>query len=227
MKKSYLIPLVLSFFSVTVFLGCAGHTPQKEPLFTHIPPVKKIAVLPIDRASAKPGMEKATCLLSDTTFEPYDISPEAAEKVTNILQGMLEKDDTFKIIHEGVCIAFLSYVINTDIKAGQLKLIQSFGKELDTDTVLYGKLFQYEERIGSEYSVKKPASVAFTLHLIRVSDGAILWRYTFDDTQQPLTENLLNFSFYRKVGFRWLTAAQFAEFGLNEAINDLKKRLSK
>ena len=224
MKKSKLIFTIFCLIGASFFWGCAGPSPQKKPLFTKIPPLEKIAVLPMDRASAKPGMEKATCLLSDTTFEPYDITPEDAERVTDILQGMMKKDKRFKIIPEGVCIAFLSAVIKADIKTKQLRLIQSFGKELGADAVLYGKLFRYEDITRGEFL--KPASVAFTLHLIRVSDGAILWRYTFDETQKPLSENLLKFGFYRKVGLRWLTAAQFAEFGLNEAIKDLKKHLS-
>jgi len=104
-------------------------------------------------------------------------------------------------------------------------LIQAFGEELKVDAVLYSKLFRFEDRIGGEYSVKRPASVAFTLQIIRVSDGATLWRNTFDETQQALMENLLKAGLYRKTGLRWLTATQLADYGLSHAADELKNLL--
>ncbi|NIA08384.1 MAG: hypothetical protein GWP10_01075, partial [Nitrospiraceae bacterium] len=107
----------------------------------------------------------------------------------------------------------------------QLHLIQAFGRELKADAVLYGKLFRYEDRIGKKYGVKRPASVAFTLYLISVKDGAVLWHTTFDETQQPLMENLFKAKLYKKSGMHWLTARELANYGLTEATNELKDLL--
>ena len=67
--------------------------------------------------------------------------------------------------------------------------------------------------------------MTFTLQIIQVSDGAILWRNTFDETQQALTENLLKVGLYKKIGLRWLTATELANYGLNQAIDELKNLL--
>jgi arginase family enzyme len=68
--------------------------------------------------------------------------------------------------------------------------------------------------------------VAFSLILVRAKDGAVLWRYSFDQTQQSLTENLLNWRFYKEKGMRWVTARELAAYGMEEAIKELKEILS-
>jgi hypothetical protein len=79
-------------------------------------------------------------------------------------------------------------------------------------------VFRYQEREGTSYSVKKPASVAFEVHLIRGSDGVQVWRGTFDRTQRTLMENILQLSsFFRQKG-RWATAKELAEEGMDEIL---------
>lgn len=180
----------------------------------------------MDRASIRPGQERATCTLSDTPFAAYEeVSPEAGEAATRLLFQILEGDPRFAPVPEGRCLGLLNAMLAADVKASQLRLIQSFGEELGVGGVMYGKLFRYDERVGSAYSVKRPASVAFTLHLIRVADGAILWKAAFDETQQPLSENLFKLQIYRKSGMRWLTADELVRLGLTKAIDKLKQRL--
>jgi len=205
--------------------GCAGFLPGGGKDAGPLPRLERIAVLPMDRAATRPGQERTTCTLSDTTFEADDTSPQAAEAMTSLLFSRVEGDRRFNLVPEKKCIGFLNAVIQSDVKASQLKLIRSFGEELGAEAVLYGKLFRFDERVGSRYSVEKPASVAYTLHLIRVSDGAILWRSAFDETQKTLSENILNVGFYKKVGMQWLTAGELADYGLERDIEDLKRRL--
>jgi TolB-like protein len=215
----YLISLGL------ILAGCNGTFQKTDGSQAPIPKLERIAALPMDRASVRPGQERATCSLSDTVFEAHEIPAEAKDRVTAILFELLQNDPRFQIVSEGRCIGFLNSLLVADVKASQLRLIQEFGQELDADAVLYGKLFRYDERVGRRYSVKKPASVAVTLHLIRVKDGAVLWRAAFDETQQPLSENLLKAGLYKKSSMHWLTAEELARLGLNQALGDLKKRL--
>ncbi|MGQ9744618.1 MAG: hypothetical protein ACUVQV_01205 [Dissulfurimicrobium sp.] len=217
--------MVCLFFVGIMLQACAGMFYGQEtdkPLLTDI---KSIAVLPMDRAVSRPGQEKATCALSDTVFDTNNIPPEASSRLSEVLTGLLKDDSRFKFVPEGECIGFLNAFLKADVKASQLRLIQSFGRELGVDAVLYGKLYRFEDRIGSSYSVEKPASVAFSLHLIRVSDSVVLWQYTFDEKQKPLTENLLNTKLYRESGLKWLTADQLANYGLTNALKELKRRL--
>jgi hypothetical protein len=220
--------LLFCLIAPLLFLqGCNGFFQKRGGAKqTPLPVLNRIAVLPMDRASAQPSLERPTCLLSGPLpDEAYEITPDASSEVTRLLFQALQGDQRFLIVSENRCIGLLNSLLATDIKASELRLIQAFGEELKVDAVLYSKLFRFEDRIGGEYSVKRPASVAFTLQIIRVSDGATLWRNTFDETQQTLMENLMKAGLYRKTGLRWLTAAQLAGYGLNQATDELKNLL--
>ena len=215
--------LLFCLIASLLFLhGCNGFFQKRGGTKqTPLPVLNRIAVLPMDRASAQPSRERPTCLLSGPLPDVRTITPEASDEMTRLLSQAFQGDQRFLIVSEGQCIGFFNSLLATDIKASELRLIQAFGEELKVDAVLYSKLFRFEDRIGGEYSVKRPASVAFTLQIIRVSDGAILWRNTFDETQQTLMENILKAGLYRKTGLRWLTAAQLADYGLNRAADEL------
>jgi len=217
-------------FCLTAFLlflqGCDGLFQKRGATKqTPLPVLNRIAVLPMDRASAQPGQERPTCLLNGALSDIHKITPEASSEVTRFLFQAFQGNQRFLIVSEGQCIGLLNSLLATDIKASRLRLIQAFGEELKVDAVLYSKLFRFEDRIGGEYSVKRSASVAFTLQIIRVSDGAVLWHNTFDETQQSLMENLLKAGLYRKTGLRWLTATELADYGLNQAVDELKNLL--
>ncbi len=220
------IGLAGSLTLLLILSACGFIGGNRAGIQTPLPTLKRIAVLPMDRVSTKPASERPTCTLNDVVINSQEIPPRTAREVTSILFREFKGNPRFVLVPEGACMGFLNAMLATDIKASQLKLIRSFGRQLGVDAVLYGKLYRFRDRIGSPYSVKRPASVAFSLHLIRVSDGAILWSYTFDETQQSLTENLFQFRLYRKEGMRWLTAKELIQYAMDQAANDLKKRLS-
>lgn len=209
-----------------VFQGCNGFFQKRVGTKqAPLPALNRIAVLPMDRASAQPHEERPTCVLSGTLSDVHKVTPEASSKVTHLLFQALQGDQRFLIVSEGRCTGLMNSLLAADIKASKLRLIQAFGKELKADAVLYSKLFRFEDRIGGEYAVKSPASVGFTLQMIRVSDGATLWRNTLDETQQALMENILKAGLYRKTGMRWLTATELADYGINQAVDELKNLL--
>ncbi len=189
-----------------------------------LPKLNRIAVLPMDRASAKVS-ERPTCNLSDSVIDTRNVPPEPAQALTQQIFDKYRNDPRFLIVPQGKCMGFLNNFLARNVSQSQVSLIHSFGKQLGVDAVLYGKLYKYRERIGNNYSVQRPASVGFDLNLIRTRDGAVLWRYNFDKTQQALTENLFDFGFYRSEGMRWLTADELARYGMGKALADLDKRL--
>ncbi|MGZ3634670.1 MAG: hypothetical protein ACXWMO_02035, partial [Syntrophales bacterium] len=60
----------------------------------------------------------------------------------------------------------------------------------------------------------------FEIHLIRVSDGVIVWRGIFDKTQISLMENLLQIASFIKEGGKWVTAKELAAEGMDEVLKD-------
>ncbi len=218
---------ILTFWCVTALFiaGCFWQASQNPP--QKLPPLRKIAVLPMDRASTKPASERPTCNIGgQSLYSSAYVTPEAAQKVTDILYSLILKDKRFKPVSQGQCMGLLNDILQRKVNPSELKILKAFGKDLDADAILYGKLYRFRERVGSEYAVKSPASVAFSLILVRVSDGRVLWRYSFDETQQALTENLFNWKFYRSEGMRWVTAEELAAYGLKKAVEELEKALS-
>ncbi len=110
------------------------------------------------------------------------------------------------------------------ISAGSLtaplrQVLRDVGRELGAEGVVVGYVYRFRERKGVSYAVEQPASVAFEIHLLRVSDGALVWRGTFDKTQSSLMENLLQFaSFFRGKG-KWVTAEELTGEGIEQVLS--------
>jgi len=94
-------------------------------------------------------------------------------------------------------------------------------KDQGYSCVLLGRVERYEERIGSDWSVNRPASVAFKLLLIETATGRVLWKGSFDEAQQPLSENLLTLRRFVSRKARWVTAADLAETGFKELVDSM------
>jgi len=98
------------------------------------------------------------------------------------------------------------------------------GRALGADAVLGGFIYRFKNRTGQDYGVDEAASVAFDLHLIRVADGRIQWSGRFDETQQPLSNNLYNLKKFINRGGKWVTSRQMAAGGLKSMLADMPAR---
>jgi hypothetical protein len=105
-----------------------------------------------------------------------------------------------------------------DFEGDPIRSAQRIGGAFGVDGVLLGWVFKYEERIGSAIAVERPASVSFAIHLVGVKEGRILWRGFFQETQQPLSENILKFTAFLRSRGRWLTAKDLASVGMDEVL---------
>jgi hypothetical protein len=92
------------------------------------------------------------------------------------------------------------------------------GKTLNVDFIFLGVLFRFEERIGSSIGAEKPASVGFDVHLFRMRDEKMVWRGKFDETQKPLSEDLLKIGSFVRRKASWLTAGELSSVGMDEML---------
>ena len=99
-------------------------------------------------------------------------------------------------------------------------LAREAGEKLHYDAILVPSITRYQERDGSEFAVTSPASVAFSLRLLDVKNGMVVWSGDFDQEQQPLLENILPTTRSTGAGFRWLTAAELISAGLNKKLDN-------
>ncbi len=92
------------------------------------------------------------------------------------------------------------------------------GECLTTDWLFIPQVLFWQEREGTNTGIITPASVTMDFYLINVSGGYIAKRFHFEETQQPLTANLLDAGKFFSRGGKWLTTKELAAEGLKQAI---------
>lgn len=130
----------------------------------------------------------------------------AAVVTTRVLQAMTQ-ESTFEIVPPDEA-ARVPGIFAAD---GGVLLRRQFG----IDAVLTGAVRRYVERSGGSGGTNRPAAVWFSLEL-RSPAGALLWSGTYDETQQPLTDDLGSLGRAWQRGFRWVTAADLAGYGASQ-----------
>lgn len=98
------------------------------------------------------------------------------------------------------------------------QLIQVAGEKMGCTSALQITLERYRERLGDEYSATDPASLAFEYQLIDVADGKVICFGQFDETQKPVSENVLDIGQAFKRGFKWITIADLAKEALKSKL---------
>jgi hypothetical protein len=85
-------------------------------------------------------------------------------------------------------------------------------------SVLLGRVIRYQGREGIAAGAARAASVAFEVSLHEISTDRRPWSGHFEETQQPITENIFRARDYPGGGTRWLTAAEFARWGADQVV---------
>ncbi|HJX60234.1 MAG TPA: hypothetical protein VJ462_03000 [Thermodesulfobacteriota bacterium] len=194
--------LFLSFlFGMLLTFGSEGRTETKPSL----------VILPFLVERVEDPEKGVLCPVCKGIRRSGEIVPGSQNTLTDLLYTKMEANGTFQIIAQKKVEEILLHSPSS---------IQA-GKKLEADFIFIGYVFRFEERIGSPLGVERPASVSFDLHLFRLRDEKMVWLGKFDETQRPLSENLLKMgSFIRRKG-SWLTAAELASVGMDEMLGKL------
>lgn len=85
-------------------------------------------------------------------------------------------------------------------------------------------IYRYQERRGGNFSVERPASVGFHVHFF--DSSGLMKVFVFDETQQPLSENVFRFFTFLRRKARWITVEELSREGVLKAVaffaDDLK-----
>jgi len=215
-----------AIFLLGFFLLVCCAVPQKE--FSSdktLEGVETILVMPFQNLyAAYGGKMHIDCSFCNRRHLVADV-PEGTEGfMTEHLKSLLVNDMTYRFVFPDPTDA-----MHPDLPADQngvvrmTELVATFGETHAVDAILMGYLFRFKERVGTRYSVESPASVSFSLFLVRVTDGHIVWRGIFEETQQSLSENILKLGTFIKRKARWITARELAAEGLETLISTLPK----
>ena len=180
-----------------------------------------LAILPflIERGE-DPG-RGAICPICKRVYGRGEILSGSQNRMTRLLQQKMETLGIFKVLSAEKMEETLSLWDKKPFEEKPMSSSIQLGKELNLDFIIVGFLFRFEERVGSSIGVEKPASVAFDIHLFRLRDGIEVWRGGFDETQKPLSENILKIGSFLRRKASWLTAEELAGAGLDEMLKRL------
>lgn len=177
------------------------------------PALKRIAVIPFypaERLRAPSAVDGATAPGAPSAWE-------AAAIVANMVGDALAGAGVEVIPSSDVELAFTGEgrpVPRLDPRAAAEQASRSFG----ATGVVLGQVMRYRDREGSAVGATRGASVAFELSLYDVPGARKLWEGRFDETQTTVTDNILRARSYPGGGTRWLSAAEFARWGADEAV---------
>ncbi|MCX7858051.1 MAG: hypothetical protein N2513_08775 [Deltaproteobacteria bacterium] len=91
--------------------------------------------------------------------------------------------------------------------------------DLNVDRCIYVLLYAFEEKVGGNLSVEKPAKVGFHIHLL---DRMVpVSSFTFHEEQKPLFSNLLGIGKFFKRKAKWIDATTLAEEGVKKALDTI------
>lgn len=183
----------------------------------------RLGIIPFQsiKRMAHPTKGVVTCPLCKGIYKHGEVIPGAEKVLTQIFYTKIEALGEFNVLPLEKVEEILTPSLRNQIEIDPFLSVQQIGKDLEIDFIFIGFLFRFEERIGSSIGVEKPASVGFDVHLFRLRDGKMIWIGKFEETQRPLSENLLKIgSFFRRKA-SWLAAEELSGVGMDEMLSKL------
>jgi hypothetical protein len=181
--------------------------------------IRRLAIVPVDPPFQK---QEAKVPYSVPVSEEPGSEKEAGTILTHLLYSAMSGLPGWRLVSERE----VKEVEGTNRIPGELRTrARRLGELVYADAVLFGTVHRFRERVGEEFGVKSPASVAFTLYLMDVKKGDIVWSAHFDETQRPLSDNIFAIGQFTQRGAKWLKAEELAQDGINKAIAQLQKTL--
>jgi len=227
--KKYLSPfgifrfLMCGAVSVVLLAGCVSpqaggaHISRQRD----VSGVTKIAVAPFRAiASGDPAIKFDRCPVCGTTFRACRCAENPEKKIEEMFLKELKPAGRYTVIPPQQVDGVYKRVSTESPGESPLKTLTKVGKKIGADGIIAGYLFYYRERKGFGYSVEKPASVAFCVHLVRVEDGVSVWKGVFDKTQSSLMENILDIFPFIRGGGKWMTAEELSREGIRQILKD-------
>lgn len=221
MRRRVIITLAAALAAACLLLlaGCQSGLNGVKPRTPLWRPAK-VAVLPFSKVLAEPGQGSTVC--SPLTGSAFVCGTggapgaKAEQALTDALMTYLYDRASFAVVPPSQTDVIYRRLQMERMGVPMVKVVTELGRKVDAQGVLVGLVYRFRDRQGSAYSVDRPASVAFDVAMVRVSDGAVLWKNSFDQTQKPLSSDLFNLPQYLRHGIKWYSAEQYARIGLSQ-----------
>jgi TolB-like protein len=191
---------VCLFFSLS---ACAGPKSSETKQVKDLPEISCVAVLPVGVPVSVSGtLTKANkqSLIDGAAF------------LDSLLMELDVKSE-FRVLSSNQLDAILS-----NPWGGRVSQIADIGHATHCGGVLETSLSRYRQRVGNEMSAEVSASVAFSMELLGVKSGTVLWSTSFDETQKALFDDIFSFSKAEKRGFKWVSVEELCSDALKNRL---------
>lgn len=209
--------------SLVLSLGCQPRKTATSKTPRVLPVKKVVAVGFIAALSEKEQPASFQNRLSGSMVDAEPVSRDVVRKINDIMLERVAAEKNYELLPRSEAIGVYLDILNSDESVGMplTKIVQEVGNKFNADAVLIGYIYRWREREGSNYSVKRAASVSFDLYLIRSHNGSIMWKSMYDKTQQSLSENLFDLETFKESGGKWLTVEKLGEIGLRKILKEM------
>ena len=215
MRRWQMKKLLVSFLMLGVILAWSAPL-RAETKFS-------LAILPFFIERAEDRARGAVCPVCGGVYGRGEVLSGSQLYLTRLLHEKMEAMGTFKLLPPEKVEEAFSQSDRRQFDLNPMRSSIKVGKILGVDFIFVGFLFRFEQRVGSSIGVEKPASVGFDVHLIRLRDGKTVWTGKFDETQKPLSENLLKIGSFLRRRASWLTAEELSSVGMDEMLAHLPR----
>lgn len=221
MKRGISLPILCVLF-LAGFVAC--QSPPPPPRTVTVPPsMDRFLMVTFQNVAAAVGPDQGVrSPLSGQVFVTGEVSREAEGFLTGLALDRLRERASVKLISPDQARDLHSMPLalsNPDIS--ERDLLVRTGRALEADGVFAGHVYRFRNRLGGKYSVTDPASVAFDLFLLRVSDGRVIWSAFFDETQKALAEDLFQLGQFLERDGQWITADEMARTAMDRMMETL------
>ncbi len=214
--------LGLSSALCAAVLLCASCAPAWMPVIGKNPDVQTQAVRSIKTVRIR---QIAIMPPIDAPAPASTVAEGASDSLTAELQAKMGLDAGWQIVAESD-VADAMQKLPPPTAANLQQDAIELGHKVLADAVLYGEIETYQERVGSDYAAASPASVAFTLHLVDIKSGQVIWSARFSKSQKALTENVFDVVAFVQNSGRWVRAHEIAAEGVDQTVEDLHAKLN-
>jgi hypothetical protein len=215
-RLNKLAALVLGLAVVLLTAACETPRQPSDTLTRQWQP-KKIAVVTFQKGvSDRPGAVRSP--LTGAAFTPGPMIEGANLFLDESLNYNLPKATDLEIVPVVEAGRLFDRLRNQDLGLTLRDALMKTGQQVGADGVLIGFVYRFSQREGNDYAAEHPASAAFDLAMVRVKDGAVIWKNSFDETQRSLSDNLYAAGMYMERGVHWFTVEEFGDYGLQELL---------
>jgi len=217
-RQPIIIPCSAIFLITSIavcIIGLLGCSSSKKPGAAPTPRLSaehRLLILPFKDMTVLYGPNGLIkCPVCDSYFTAGPVSKNATDFLTAQLIMNLETVTSYRIEIQNRLFSGLA----PDGRGGEKVLpeidnLVLEGRALKMNYLMTGYVYRFRERVGRGFSVQEPASVAFSVHLIDTLNQRVMWSGTYEETQQPLSENLFNLGTFVNRGGGWVKAEELA-----------------